>query len=186
MLRYLLIQCDAASRTISIHRLVQVALQGHLSPTAWQNWAGKVISTIAHLFPSDEKIQANYWQRCERLLPHALMCLTLREQWTVDAVVRVTLWSHVAHYLFNRGRYADHQQILANREQTFGQDHPKAKKTRRALSQFFVERTVWCACGCGHEIDRSKSRGKPRRFFSRACKQRFYRNALHRKRNTVS
>lgn len=185
LLRYLLIQRDATTRTISIHRLIQVALQGHLSPIAWQSWAGKVISTIAHLFPSDEKIQANYWQRCERLLPHALVCLTLSEHWTADEVVRVTLLRHVASYLSNRGRYAE-AKLIFERATSLGLDYPKAKKTRRAVNPHLVERTVLCECGCGHEIDRSKSRGLPRRFFSRACKQRFYRNALHRKRNAAS
>src|SRR6266496_2554231 len=41
-----------------------------------------------------------------------------------------------------------------------------------------------CACGCGKEIDISKSRGEPKRFFSSACKQRFYRqNKRNGKRN---
>lgn len=32
-----------------------------------------------------------------------------------------------------------------------------------------------CACGCGKEIDISKSRGKERMYYSKACKQRIYR-----------
>jgi site-specific DNA-methyltransferase (cytosine-N4-specific) len=33
-----------------------------------------------------------------------------------------------------------------------------------------------CACGCENNIDASRSRGQTKRFYSGACKQRFYRN----------
>lgn len=33
-----------------------------------------------------------------------------------------------------------------------------------------------CACGCDNDIDASKSRGQAKRFYSDACRQRFYRN----------
>jgi DNA-binding XRE family transcriptional regulator len=49
-----------------------------------------------------------------------------------------------------------------------------------------LERDVPCAFGCGRVIESSQGRGKPRRFFSRARKQRFYRNTLRQKRNADS
>jgi len=43
-----------------------------------------------------------------------------------------------------------------------------------------------CTCGCGYEVDTSKSRGEPRLFYSNACKQRFYRQSKRNsKRNTL-
>jgi tetratricopeptide (TPR) repeat protein len=93
-----------------------------------------------------------------------------------------------------------YQQALEIRKQALGAQHPRTMATRMAYRHLLqemgalAEATVMeesateiflvCACGCGRAIDTSKSRGKPRRFFSGACKQRFYRNALHDKRNT--
>ncbi|HET8842670.1 MAG TPA: FxSxx-COOH system tetratricopeptide repeat protein [Ktedonobacteraceae bacterium] len=94
------------------------------------------------------------------------------------------------------------QQALVTRERSLGAHHPHTLKTRNDLLELFEQMkslqvvanhdqvsepgsVLLCACGCGRQIDISKSRGERRRFFSNACKQRFYRNALHDKRNTV-
>jgi hypothetical protein len=94
-----------------------------------------------------------------------------------------------------------YQQALAIRKQVYGSQHPNTEETRRALTQLSqemnqakeavskealvleLERASLCACGCGRQIDTSQSRGQPKRFFSQACKQRFYRNFLRQKRN---
>jgi hypothetical protein len=83
-----------------------------------------------------------------------------------------------------------YQQALILYEQALGTLHPKTCATRNAYTHLLQgrgqqEEVVMtktqeseCACGCGRKIDTSKSRGEPRRFFSGACKQRFYRNTL--------
>jgi tetratricopeptide (TPR) repeat protein len=100
-----------------------------------------------------------------------------------------------------------YQQALAIRERALGNEHPQTQETRTALEQLIEQmrlaqqaedamvtetttpepkQDVQCACGCGRMIESSKGRGKPRRFFSGACKQRFYRNTLQQKRNADS
>ncbi len=85
------------------------------------------------------------------------------------------------------------QRSLTIREQTLGPEHPKTYTTRNTYRHLLqevgrrkealtvkpqvLERDSLCACGCACKVDTSKSRGEPRRFFSAACKQRFYRNA---------
>ncbi len=99
---------------------------------------------------------------------------------------------------------SSYQRAVRIREQCLGPHHPKTQLARSALHKleermreaqqavFRNERVAerksvsLCECGCGCEVDMSKSRGEPRRFFSNACKQRFYRNSLHHKRNTTS
>ncbi len=96
-----------------------------------------------------------------------------------------------------------YQQALAIREQALGCSHPETEETRNIVEQLLQERKQAeetavemaisepeqcspCACGCGRLIDRSKSRGEARRFFSPACRQRFYRNTLARKRHATA
>ncbi|HEY7419981.1 MAG TPA: tetratricopeptide repeat protein, partial [Ktedonobacteraceae bacterium] len=95
-----------------------------------------------------------------------------------------------------------YQHALTLHEQLLGAHHPKTRKTREAFFDLLAqieqvkesvtlyhqgpECALLCACGCGRAIDTSKSRGEPRRFFSTACRQRFYRNASRRKRDAGS
>ena len=114
---------------------------------------------------------------------HHLGCLHQIQQQTMKALLR-------------------YRQALMIREQTLGRYHSKTVKTRNALFCLLKENGLMekevitevqilegltlCACGCGREIDTSKSRGEPKRFFSIACKQRFYRNATQQKRNAIA
>ena len=65
LLTYSLIQRYAATKTVTMHRLVQVALKGRLPESVQHIWEEHVISAIVHLFP-EEEIQVAYWQACER------------------------------------------------------------------------------------------------------------------------
>ncbi len=97
-----------------------------------------------------------------------------------------------------------YQRALTIREQALGCEHPETEKTRTILERLLQEirqaeavaaievvtpepeRFSQCACGCGRVIDRSRSRGEARRFFSQACRQRFYRHTLARKRHATN
>jgi tetratricopeptide (TPR) repeat protein len=112
LLMYSLLQRNADTQTITIHRLVQAVLKGRLSKMAQQTWATRVTRAMSALFPSDEMTQAHYWQNCERLLPHALACIELSEQWSDDKISYLILICHVAAYLSERARYTGAQQLL--------------------------------------------------------------------------
>jgi tetratricopeptide (TPR) repeat protein len=109
-------------------------------------------------------------------------------------------FSHQQHQMTEA--LSHYQRALAIRERVHGGSHPKTEKTRSALEQLLLkikqeqeavtmeiatpapERFSLCACGCGQLIDTARSRGKPRRFFSQACRQRIYRHTLEQKRHT--
>jgi tetratricopeptide (TPR) repeat protein len=127
LLTYSLIQRNADKQTITVHRLVQTVLKGYLSKTVQYVWATRLILAMIHLFPSEEATHAHYWQTCEQLVPHALTCITLSEQWKEDVVLRITLMSRVAKYLLNRSRYTEAEALLLRAvhvgEQVQGSQH---------------------------------------------------------------
>ncbi|HET8840252.1 MAG TPA: FxSxx-COOH system tetratricopeptide repeat protein, partial [Ktedonobacteraceae bacterium] len=90
---------DAQIHTLSVHRLVQAVLREQLSPEDHQRWAGRLLAMMSQFFPSDETAIPNYWQRCERLLPHALRCISLSEEYPSDELACITLMNQVATYL---------------------------------------------------------------------------------------
>ena len=96
---------------LTIHRLVQVVLRESLEETAQRIWEAQVIHAMSHLLPR-EKTETNYWQICERLIPHALVCIALSEQWNVNEVLPkasalMSLMSRVATYLSHRAQYIE-------------------------------------------------------------------------------
>ena len=127
LLMYSLLQRNTDTQTLTIHRLVQAVLKGRLSKTARQLWAIRVTHAMSALFPSEEMTQAHYWQNCEQLLPHALACIELSEQWSDDKISYLTLICHVAAYLSERAHYTRAQQLLQRAayigEQVLGPTH---------------------------------------------------------------
>ena len=53
----------------------------------------RVINVIVNLFPSEE-MQINYWQICEQLLSHALVYITITEQWSEENILRFKLMKY--------------------------------------------------------------------------------------------
>lgn len=141
LLAYSLIQRNATTHMLTIHRLVQAVLKGRLLSEDWHIWARRVIRAITSLFPSDEELQTDYWQAGERLLPHAFVCLTLSEQVGEDEALRITLLNHVAGYLGKRARYAEAKLLLERArslgEQALSPEHPLIAETLYALAELF-------------------------------------------------
>jgi len=123
---YSLLHRQSEKQTFSMHRLVQAVLKDLLPQTIQRSWRKRVLCAISHLFPSDEREQADYWRQGERLLPHAVLCLMWSEG---DKAIRVTLMSRVATYFSECTRYPEAEslflQALRLGEQSLGADHPQ-------------------------------------------------------------
>jgi tetratricopeptide (TPR) repeat protein/transcriptional regulator with XRE-family HTH domain len=133
---------DPQTHTLSVHRLVQAVLREELSPEDHQLWARRLLAVMSQLFPSDEMATTNYWQVCERLLPHALSCITLGEEHPGDELACITLMNQVATYLSKRARYTEathlFQQAVSRGELAFGNQH-----TQRAVSLSGLAESLW-------------------------------------------
>lgn len=66
---YSLVKHNPATRTLSIHRLVQIVLLDELSAQERSQWSERVLLALKVLFPDGTMPS---WPRCERLLPHLL------------------------------------------------------------------------------------------------------------------
>ncbi len=138
LLSYSLLQRHATTHTLTIHRLVQAVLKGTLSEAVQRTWVARLIGALTQLFPSEQETQADYWQVCERLLPHALVCVTLSDQWGEQVPECATLMSHVATYLSSRTRFAEaesfFQRALRIREHALGPEHPLVAEALHGLA----------------------------------------------------
>jgi len=135
LLAYSLLQRNATTHTLTIHRLVQVVLKERLSEASQDIWTMRVRHALINLFPSaykEEEIRVRDWPTCERFLSHAFIGITLGNRRTEDAVACITLTNHIAIYLWDHARFAEaehlYQQALQMGQQALGLEHPLIAK----------------------------------------------------------
>ncbi len=126
-----LVDRQAETHLLSLHRLVQAVLQDSLAETERHTWMARVLGAINHLFPVDDE-QPDYWQRCARLLPHAQVCLSWREQGEENVPRRIALLNHVAAFVLRRSR-------LAEAESLYQQAYSEAEHMPRSEPMLFAE-----------------------------------------------
>jgi tetratricopeptide (TPR) repeat protein len=121
---YGLISRDPASRTISMHRLVQAVIQDVMNEKQQKLWATRAIKAINTLFPFGEP---GPWLQSQRVFPHALTCLEHREQWDMTFFEARDLLTRVGVYLENRGQYSEAEPLkleaLAISRKVLGDEH---------------------------------------------------------------
>jgi tetratricopeptide (TPR) repeat protein len=130
--RVSLLSFSEASRSYSIHRLVQLAARDTIvDPLAWQEYAVAVADAA---FPA---VEFEWWPQCERLLPHARAAL--------DALPEDTAFlsaGHLVHrcavYLLERAEYGLAESLgkraVAIRERAYGADHPDVAMSLNELA----------------------------------------------------
>ncbi len=124
--RFSLLARDPDTHTLTLHRVVQAVLQDPLDEDGQRRWAERTVRAVEHCFPNPEEFST--WPQCERLLPQAQAAAAWIERWDFAFVEGGRLLNEAAHYLHQRGRYAEaeplHQRALAIREHALGPDHP--------------------------------------------------------------
>jgi transcriptional regulator with XRE-family HTH domain len=109
LLAYALLQRNPETKTLSMHRLVQMVLREHLDIAARRYWARRALRLIS---ASILAIPAHGWSACEQLLPHAFTMLQCLEEaqgtetWDESCASEVAaLQMKLAGYLATQGRY---------------------------------------------------------------------------------
>lgn len=102
-----LVQRQPETRTISLHRLVQITLQAQMDEQEHLTWQRRVIQRLNTLFPEPAY---EVWERCERVLPHVLACL-LSVSEHPPTLELAHLLQKVADYLRERNQYEQSEQL---------------------------------------------------------------------------
>jgi len=140
---YSLLSRQPEEQTLSLHRLVQAVLFETMTEAEREQWIRRVTSALDLLFP-DVRPATGYaiWKQCERLQPHALLCLHQAEA-LEESLTFASLAYKVAQYLRVRGRYAEaeplYQRALRIRERAYGPDHAQVAPSLNDLAILY-----WC------------------------------------------
>lgn len=104
-----LIQRQAETRTLSLHRLVQAVLREQLDPPPVLAWAERVVRAVNAAFPP---FSPEHWSRYEAYLPHAQACRTLITQTDRQVPEAIELFQKAGRYLLSRGNYSETRLFL--------------------------------------------------------------------------
>ena len=103
LLKYSLIRRDATTHTLTIHRLVQAVIKDELNEETQRLWAERTIRAVNQAFPDVTNVEL--WPQCEQVLPHALVCADLINDYTLELSEAAALLNQTAYYLNERAQY---------------------------------------------------------------------------------
>ena len=99
--RYSLIRRNAETKTLSLHRLVQVVLQDSMSQEKQILWANCVIATLDSIF----LMPVEQWFLLEQYIPHAYTCLNLIERYGLITWPAARVLMNAGNYLQAHAQY---------------------------------------------------------------------------------
>ena len=136
--RFSLVDRDAQSKTLDIHRLAQVVIQAGMSDAEQRDWAARAVRTVEKVFPN---VEFKNWEMCQKLLPHAQACASLVDKWDFTFPEAAMLLNTVADYLCDRALFADaeplYQRSLAIREKALAPEHPDVAASLNNLATLY-------------------------------------------------
>jgi tetratricopeptide (TPR) repeat protein len=136
---YSLLARDPYTRTLTVHRLVQVVLRDSLPTETQRQWMQRVVLAVNAAF---HHAAFESWPTRERLLPHALVCATWIEQAQITTDAAARLLFQTGSYLYGRVRYVEaeplYQQALRILEQSLGPEHRDVAYTLNGLANLYA------------------------------------------------
>jgi tetratricopeptide (TPR) repeat protein len=134
---YSLIRRNPEANTLSIHRLVQAVIQDTQSPKERRIWSEQAVRAVNAVFPSES------WLPIQPLLPHALACANLIDQFQYEFSEASRLLDRTATYLQDAGRYKEAEPLferaLAIDEKMQGAEHPVTGIRLNNLAELYRE-----------------------------------------------
>jgi tetratricopeptide (TPR) repeat protein len=137
-LSYGLLQRNADSKTLSLHRLVGEVLLLELTDHTVRELAEPLVNAVDALFPS---VKFENWQQCERLLSSGLECADWITKYNLSSETTARLLSQLGYYLNDKGDYARalplYEQALEIRQTVLGENHPDTASSLNNLAMLY-------------------------------------------------
>ena len=138
---YSLLSRQPEEQTLSLHRLVQAVLLDTMTEAEQGAWHRRVIEALDTAFPAiGPATEQVIWKRCERLLPHTLLCLQ-QAIGTDESLAFASLAYKGAQYLSEHGRYAEteplYQRALHIQEHALAFNHSDVAQSLNGLANLY-------------------------------------------------
>ncbi|GHO80047.1 hypothetical protein KSD_78180 [Ktedonobacter sp. SOSP1-85] len=110
LLTYSLLQRDARSRLLSIHRLVQDLIKNMMDEKSLYFYAERAVRAVNNKFP-DSRAFTN-WSDCQKYLPHAQLCTLLIGKHKFTFPEAAQLLFQVGLFLLQQSQYTQAEHLL--------------------------------------------------------------------------
>jgi tetratricopeptide (TPR) repeat protein len=135
---YSLIRRNIATRSYSIHPLVQEVVRASMNSDAQCSWAQRTVLMVSAAFPDPE---FKNWSDCERLLSHAFLCAKYLTDYSFEFSSAATLLRNAGFYLHQRAQLVEaeplYQHSFAIREKMCGPEHPDTAESLSKLAWLY-------------------------------------------------
>ncbi len=132
---YSLVRREAEQGRLSLHRLVQAVQKEALSEPEQKRWAERAVRLLSAAFPMPTPAT---WERCQQLIPHALLCAEHIRRWGVTFPEAASLLHRTGIYLSHRAAYEQAlpllQGALALQEQVADPDRQRVAEILNDLA----------------------------------------------------
>ena len=113
-------------------------MKDQMGAEAQAEWAERVVRAVAQSFP---EVDYQTWSRCERFIPHVLLCATHIDRWNMTFWEARNLLFQTGKYFRQRGQYWEaepfHKSILAISERVLGPEHPSTLSSLNNLANLY-------------------------------------------------
>ena len=127
--RFSLIRLDPASRSYTVHRLIQRVLEDRMDADARALWADRALRAVNATFPGfyPDNEQLDHWALCGQLLPHAKVVTSVVEDFDLELEPVGDVLDKISVYLIGGGQFAAAEQVtrrcLGIRLRSVGAEH---------------------------------------------------------------
>lgn len=140
LLKFSLVRRDPSARTLTVHRLIQIALKEEMHEDTQRQWAERAIRVVNRAFP---EVEFSTWALCQQYLPHAKISRTIIQQWNMEFLEAAELLYRVGYYLWDRSQYTEAEPFLQNalaiREKSLGLEDPEVAQTLNLLGVIYSD-----------------------------------------------
>ena len=142
--KYSFIRRNTQTKTLSIHRLVQIFLKETMTREDQRLWAERTVRVVNCALPDLIDYAVSSWATYQDHLPHALLCYELIQEWQLAFPEAARLLDLVGVYLRDHARYSEAEPILRDaltmREKLLGTPHPVVVQSLNNLGLLYWER----------------------------------------------
>ena len=130
----------------NVHRLVQMITHKWLYDHGEiELWAGKALQAVSSKYPSANDVKT--WNECANYLPHAQTVLQQDSESNAEKLLRLSLSSEVATYLWHQGRWLEAEKlevkVLETSKRMLGVEHPDTLTRMANLALTYWNQGRW-------------------------------------------
>ncbi len=137
LLNYSLIRRNP-DHTLTLHRLVQLALKNEMDTKTQQRWATRAVQVVSYIYPDSDYTNL---QLCLQYLPHAQYCALLIEQLNITSAEAAELLRQAGWYLRIAGQYKQAEPLLRKaldiKEATLASNDPSTAESLGNLAELY-------------------------------------------------